>query len=262
MGAALGDALSRQGHDVLWASEGRSDATHARAAAFRDAGTGRGARRRAPCSSLVCPPHAAVELRARSPASRPLRRRERDLACDGARGRRAARRGSSTAASSAHRRGRPARRAVPVGRRRAAPSPGCSPARSSTRASSRTRRRSRWSYAAWSKGTAALLLAIRDVARATASGTTSAEWRASAPELLSGSPRRALRGGEGLALDRRDGGDRRHVRRRRRSPRGSTAPQPRSTAGDPRRGASPSATATAGVRRRRRRARPTGASCS
>ena len=36
MGSALGEALRDNGHDVIWASEGRSDATRARAAPFRD----------------------------------------------------------------------------------------------------------------------------------------------------------------------------------------------------------------------------------
>jgi uncharacterized protein DUF1932/6-phosphogluconate dehydrogenase-like protein len=64
MGAALGRLLRGRGHDVLWASAGRSAATAARAreAGLRDAGT---------LSELVgvsdlilsiCPPHAAVDV--------------------------------------------------------------------------------------------------------------------------------------------------------------------------------------------------------
>ena len=39
MGAAVGRALQANGVEVLWASEGRSEATRARARTFRDAGT-------------------------------------------------------------------------------------------------------------------------------------------------------------------------------------------------------------------------------
>ena len=39
MGAAIGDALRAGGHDVIWASEGRSEDTRARATGLRDVGT-------------------------------------------------------------------------------------------------------------------------------------------------------------------------------------------------------------------------------
>ena len=39
MGAAIGTALRTAGHDVLWASEGRSEATRERAREFTDAGS-------------------------------------------------------------------------------------------------------------------------------------------------------------------------------------------------------------------------------
>ena len=39
MGSAVGTVLQENGHEVLWASEGRSEATRARAGAFRDART-------------------------------------------------------------------------------------------------------------------------------------------------------------------------------------------------------------------------------
>lgn len=62
MGAAVGDLLVANGHDVLWASEGRSDETRLRAAAFRDVGTVR--RLAAECRIIlsICPPHAAVDV--------------------------------------------------------------------------------------------------------------------------------------------------------------------------------------------------------
>ena len=39
MGSALGRALVDAGHEVVWASAGRSEATRERAARFRDAGS-------------------------------------------------------------------------------------------------------------------------------------------------------------------------------------------------------------------------------
>jgi 3-hydroxyisobutyrate dehydrogenase-like beta-hydroxyacid dehydrogenase len=62
MGAAIGAALAQAGHDVHWASEGRSDATRARAAAFTDAGTVAGVLARCDVVFSVVPPHAALEL--------------------------------------------------------------------------------------------------------------------------------------------------------------------------------------------------------
>ena len=119
-------------------------------------------------------------------------------------------------------------------------------------------------YAAWSKGTAALLLAIRDVARGERRLGRPAGRVARVGAGAAGAARggRALGRGEGLALDRRDGGDRRHVRGRGRSPRASIAPRPRSTARDSRRAGSRSATASAASSRASTSISPTAASCS
>jgi 3-hydroxyisobutyrate dehydrogenase-like beta-hydroxyacid dehydrogenase len=62
MGAAVGGLLARSGRTVLWASEGRSEASGARAhaAGLQDAGS---VAALAACADLVlsiCPPHAAV----------------------------------------------------------------------------------------------------------------------------------------------------------------------------------------------------------
>jgi 3-hydroxyisobutyrate dehydrogenase-like beta-hydroxyacid dehydrogenase len=69
MGAAIGAALRARGHEVLWASHGRSGATAKRAeqAGLVDAGDVRELCR--PCDVVisVCPPHAAVDV-ARSAA--------------------------------------------------------------------------------------------------------------------------------------------------------------------------------------------------
>jgi 3-hydroxyisobutyrate dehydrogenase-like beta-hydroxyacid dehydrogenase len=61
MGGAVGDQLAANGHEVLWASEGRSDATRARAGAFRDVQT-IDELRAAEVVLSVCPPHAALDV--------------------------------------------------------------------------------------------------------------------------------------------------------------------------------------------------------
>ena len=62
MGAAIGAALIAAGHEVLWASDGRSEATRIRATAFSDAGTAAELVTRSEVVFSVIPPRAAVEL--------------------------------------------------------------------------------------------------------------------------------------------------------------------------------------------------------
>ncbi len=64
MGAAVGRCLTNRGHTVLWASEGRSAATAARAGAagLSDAGTVASVARDAETIISVCPPHAATDM--------------------------------------------------------------------------------------------------------------------------------------------------------------------------------------------------------
>ncbi len=64
MGAAVGQCLTGRGLQVLWASDGRSAATAARAAAagLTDAGTARDVATRADVIVSVCPPHAAADV--------------------------------------------------------------------------------------------------------------------------------------------------------------------------------------------------------
>jgi hypothetical protein len=62
MGAAIGGALQAAGHQVLWASEGRSEATRTRATGFSDAGTTAELAARSEVVFSVVPPHAALEL--------------------------------------------------------------------------------------------------------------------------------------------------------------------------------------------------------
>jgi hypothetical protein len=62
MGASVGRALQVNRHEVLWASEGRSDATRERAQSFRDAGTVQELARQAELILSICPPHSALEV--------------------------------------------------------------------------------------------------------------------------------------------------------------------------------------------------------
>ena len=64
MGAAVGAALRAAGQTVFWASEGRSPETLARAeeAGLQDAGTVGEVARRSDVVMSVCPPHAAMEV--------------------------------------------------------------------------------------------------------------------------------------------------------------------------------------------------------
>ena len=67
MGAAVGAALVRAGHEVLWASEGRSDETAARAAdaGLTDAHTVAAVAERSDTLLSIVPPHAALDVAAR-----------------------------------------------------------------------------------------------------------------------------------------------------------------------------------------------------
>ena len=64
MGAAVAGALSARGETVLWASAGRSAATagRAEAAGLGDAGHVEEVRRRCDILLSICPPHAALEV--------------------------------------------------------------------------------------------------------------------------------------------------------------------------------------------------------
>jgi 3-hydroxyisobutyrate dehydrogenase-like beta-hydroxyacid dehydrogenase len=62
MGSALGAALADAGHEVLWASAGRSEATRTRAVGFRDVGTIPAIASEAEVVLSVVPPHAALDV--------------------------------------------------------------------------------------------------------------------------------------------------------------------------------------------------------
>ncbi|HUC59819.1 MAG TPA: DUF1932 domain-containing protein, partial [Streptosporangiaceae bacterium] len=64
MGTAVGRCLTERGYTVRWASQGRSSATEARAkaAGLTDAGTPREVAAHASVILSVCPPHAALDV--------------------------------------------------------------------------------------------------------------------------------------------------------------------------------------------------------
>jgi hypothetical protein len=68
MGAAIGAAIQAAGHEVLWASAGRSESTRERARAFTDAGTVAELVARSDVVFSVVPPHGALELAESLPA--------------------------------------------------------------------------------------------------------------------------------------------------------------------------------------------------
>jgi 3-hydroxyisobutyrate dehydrogenase-like beta-hydroxyacid dehydrogenase len=183
MGSAIGAALQSVGHDVVWASAGRSEATRSRAAMFRDLGSVEAVAGEAQVVLSICPPHAALEtaravagggLYVDANAISPARAREiaalQPRFVDGGivgpppraagetrlylSGERAAEVTSLFDGSIVETRVVPDASAVKM------------------------------TYAAWSKGTAAMLLAIRDVARHYGvEEELAAEWRDSVPAL-------------------------------------------------------------------------------
>jgi 3-hydroxyisobutyrate dehydrogenase-like beta-hydroxyacid dehydrogenase len=62
MGSAIGAALVAGGHEVIWASDGRSAATRDRASTFRDAGSVETLAAEAELILSICPPHAALDV--------------------------------------------------------------------------------------------------------------------------------------------------------------------------------------------------------
>jgi 3-hydroxyisobutyrate dehydrogenase-like beta-hydroxyacid dehydrogenase len=183
MGSAIGAALQTVGNEIVWASAGRSEATRERAAAFRDAGSVEALAGEAQVVLSICPPHAAldvarsvpgdtlyVDANAISPARAlqiaglkphfvdggivggpPQSAGETRLYLSGPRAEEVAELFTGTIVET---------RIVPD-------------------ASA-----VKMTYAAWSKGTAAMLLAIRDVARHYGvEEELAAEWRDSVPAL-------------------------------------------------------------------------------
>lgn len=200
MGAAIGAVLRQRGIDVLWASDGRSDETAARAkaAGLSDAARIAALARRADVILSVCPPHAArdvasavgefdgvyVDANAVAPATvREIGAGFERFVDGGIVGP-----PPGDSPTQLYLSGREAQRIVElfadtnVEARIVSGEVGAASAVKAT-------------YAAWSKGSAALLLAIREVALAEGvADTLFAEWRKSIPELeerLAGAERSA-----------------------------------------------------------------------
>jgi 3-hydroxyisobutyrate dehydrogenase-like beta-hydroxyacid dehydrogenase len=182
MGAAVGAAVDGE---VIWASEGRSDATRARAAGFRDVGTLGALVEEADVILSICPPHAAVDVATAGAgfggiyvdANAISPQRAREVAAvqprfvdGGIVG------GPPT---------EPGTTLYLSGREAAAVAALFSGSLLETRIVSNASA-VKMAYAAWSKGTTAMLLAIRDVARANG---IEDEWRLAAPELAAQLPR-------------------------------------------------------------------------
>jgi 3-hydroxyisobutyrate dehydrogenase-like beta-hydroxyacid dehydrogenase len=180
MGTALGAALASPGHDVVWASDGRSEATRERGRAFRDVGSVAAVAREAEVVFSVVPPHAAGDV-ARSLAG------FAGIYVDA----------NAVAPATAAELGGALARFVDGGIVGGPPAPrlylsgaeaatvaalfGGSPIATEIVADASALK---CAYAAWTKGTAALVLAIRDFARAEGvEEALVAEWARSLPQL-------------------------------------------------------------------------------
>jgi 3-hydroxyisobutyrate dehydrogenase-like beta-hydroxyacid dehydrogenase len=199
MGAALGDALIDAGHQVIWAEAGRSAATADRAARFRNVPSVEAMAGEAAVILSVCPPHAALEVAREvtgfggvyvdANAISPARAREigalHERFVDGGIV------GSPPRASGTTRLYLSGEEATFVAGLFAGT---VLEARVVSDASAL-----KMTYAAWSKGTAAMLLAIRHVAEHYEVGDAlAAEWSESQPELherLASAERSATRKG-------------------------------------------------------------------
>lgn len=186
MGAAVGEALLGSGHAVLWASAGRSAATAGRAARFEDAGSVAALARRAGAIVSVCPPHAALDVARACAGFRGLYVDANAIAPETARAVAAALPEARFADGGIV--GPPPHEA---GTTRLYLSGGHAGEAAALFAGSPLEARVvadasalKAAYAAWSKGSAALILAIHEVARAYGVDDALAEeWRTSVPEL-------------------------------------------------------------------------------
>ena len=191
MGAAVGKVLRDRGHTVLWASRGRSEETEARAeqAGLADAGTVEKLSRISKVILSICPPHAAlgvarsvgwfeglyIDANAVSPATaREVATLVSNFVDGGIVGSPPREAGTTRLYLSGPSAGEAAAlfEGTPLDTRVVSGDPGDASA-------------VKMAYAAWTKGTAAMLLAIRALARA--EGVEDAlldEWRLSQPKLL------------------------------------------------------------------------------
>jgi len=194
MGAAVAAALRGAGHHVLWASDGRSDETRRRAeeAGLEDAGSAGELARRSDFALSVCPPHAAVDVaqsvsgfggvfvdaNAISPAT--TREVAGIVEAGGAEFVDGGIVGSPPRASGTTRLYLSGETAEAVAGLFAGTVVDVRVVSDEVGAASAVK----MAYAAWSKGTAAMLIAIRDLARAEGvEAALAEEWRLSVPDL-------------------------------------------------------------------------------
>jgi 3-hydroxyisobutyrate dehydrogenase-like beta-hydroxyacid dehydrogenase len=189
MGAAVGAVLKAGGHDVMWASDGRSDASHRRAEAggFRDTGSAGSLLAEAELVLSIVPPHAAREVAAEAAGFGGLFVDANAISPDTARSLAPPRLvdggivGGPPQAHGTTRLYLSGEEAEGVASLFAGSTLDALVVPGGVGAASALK----MTYAAWSKGAAALLLAIRDVARASGvEGPLLEEWRESVPELF------------------------------------------------------------------------------
>jgi 3-hydroxyisobutyrate dehydrogenase-like beta-hydroxyacid dehydrogenase len=194
MGAAVGQCLTGAGHEVLWASEGRGPqtASRARGAGLIDVGTAAEMAERADIVLSICPPHAALDvawavqgfggLFVDANAIAPATAREiAGMICDGGGGYvDAGIIGLPPVAAGSTRLYLSGADAEVVRALFAGTSLDARIAGGSATAASAVK----MAYAGWTKGTAALLLAMRALARSEGvEDTLLAEWALSQPAL-------------------------------------------------------------------------------
>ena len=194
MGAAVGAVLRRGGHRVVWASEGRSSETRARAdsAGLEDVGT---AAEVARCEVVfsICPPHAALEVARSAPfrgiyvdanAVSPATARKVETIVRGADFVDGGIIGPPPREAGTTRLYLSGERAEAVRQLFAGSSLEVRLVENASAV--------KMAYAAWTKGSAALLLAVRELARAEGvEPTLLAEWELSVPDLVERSQRAA-----------------------------------------------------------------------
>ena len=196
MGAALGAALARRGVTVVWASEDRSNATSERAttAGLEDVGSIRQLAHRSDVIVSVCPPHAAADVAESVAGFRGIFVDANAIAPE-----------TTRAVGAGLERfvdggivGAPPRSAGTTRLYLSGPEAAAiAELFDGTELEARVLSAAigdasalKMVYAAWTKGTAALLLAIRDVARFNAvDEALLAEWQLSIPQLVDQLPR-------------------------------------------------------------------------
>jgi 3-hydroxyisobutyrate dehydrogenase-like beta-hydroxyacid dehydrogenase len=197
MGAAVGRCLADAGHTVLWAADGRSRQTAERAAAagLKDAGTAAALAGLADIVVSVCPPHAALDVARSLPALHGLYLDANAIAPGTARQVADVVRSAGGSYVDGGIIGPPPDQAGSTRLYLSGSDAGATRTVADlfagTRLEARMAGTSEWSasavkmaYAAWTKGSAALLLTVRALAEAeSVTGDLLAEWQLSQPGL-------------------------------------------------------------------------------